>query len=322
MNKNFGRVLIINNGRLGDFVSSFAVINPIKSISDRVDIICKDTYKEIIDNETNLFWVTSEQAFGNEYDLLLDLTSTSNTRAISTRVYAHKKVGTYRSVIHKIRSRLLGTYTHNIKSVPFSHFNHTLRYYDRFADEAGVKCHEAPVLNRLLSPAISSIYDITSITPIIGIHVSATDPVRQLPLELVRKIIAYIGSLGGASVLIGEKERAREIGLNLPYTYYKEESINELVAMLSQVDYFIGGDSGVLHLAGALGTRSLGIYGPNLSSKFGPPGESVKFLELDLDCRPCTNTIGCEYNIRCMNDIEFTDIKESIDNALNDNNAL
>lgn len=322
MNKKLGSVLIINNGRLGDFVSSFALINPIKSISDRVDIICRDTYKEIIDNEENLFWVTSAQAFGNEYNLLLDLTSTSNTRAISTKVNAHKKVGTYRSVIHKFRSHLLGTYTHNIKSIPFSHFTHTQKYYDRFADEAGVKCHEAPVLNRLLSPKISSIYDIRSLTPIIGIHVSATDPVRQLPLELVSEIISYIGLLGGASVHIGEKERAHEIALNLPYTYYKEESISELVAMLSQVDYFIGGDSGVLHLAGALGTRSLGLYGPNLSSKFGPPGKSVTFLELDLDCRPCTNTVGCEYNIRCMNDIEFTDVKASIDSALNDNNAL
>lgn len=318
MNKIFGDVLIISYGRLGDFVSSFVVINPIRRISEHVDIICKDTFKDIIYNEQNLFAVSGEEASNNKYDLLLDLTSTSNTRSISTKVKAKKKIGSYRTFAHKIRSYLLGTYTHSFKSIPFNHFSHTRQYYDRFAQAAGVKCDDVPELNQLLSPTIDTVYGIDSIKPTIGIHISATDPIRQLPLELIREIIVYIASLGGMSILIGDKERAREIGLDLPSTYYKEESINELIAILSQVDYLIGSDSGVLHLAGALGVKSLGIYGPNLSTMFGPPGKSVKFLELELDCRPCTNSINCEYNIRCLNDIDFTDVKASIDSALND----
>jgi len=322
MSKQFGNVLIISNGRLGDFVSSFVIINPIKSISNRVEVICKDTYKDIIDNEQDLYGVTREEAFGKEYDLLLDLTSTSNTRSISTKIKASRKIGSYRTFVHKIRSYLLGTYTHSFKSIPFNQFTNTRQYYDRYAQAVGAKCHELPVLRKLLSPTIGSIYTIQNINPVVGIHISATDPIRQLPLELIRETIVYIASLGGASILIGEKERAREIGFDLPSTYYKEESINELIAILSQVDYLIGADSGVLHLAGALGTRSLGIYGPNLSKMFGPPGKTVEFLELDLECRPCTNSINCEYNIRCLNDIEFTDVKKSIDRNLIDKSAL
>ena len=295
-------------------MSSFVFINPVKNVSDCIDIICKKAYKGIVDNEQDLRMTTAEEAVQAEYDLLLDLTSTSNTRAISTKVKARTKIGSYRTVIHKIRSYLLGTYSYSFKSKPF---NNIVKYYLPFAEAVGVKCDEAPVLRSLLDPQIGALFDFEGRSPVIGVHVSGTDPVRQLPLGLVREIIAYIDSIGGASVLIGDRERAIETGLELPSVYYREESITELVATLSQLDYVIGPDSGVLHLAVALGTESLGIYSVNLSSVTGPPGERVRFLELDLDCRPCTNTVDCEYHIRCMNDIDFSDVKKEIDRAVN-----
>ena len=80
---------------------------------------------------------------------------------------------------------------------------------------------------------------------------------------------------------------------------------------MSQLDYLVASDSGVLHLASSLGTASLRVYGVNLVSDSGPPGESVDFIDLELDCCPCNYMNTCPYNVRCMNDI-----KEFLDNKL------
>ena len=80
---------------------------------------------------------------------------------------------------------------------------------------------------------------------------------------------------------------------------------------MSQLDYLVASDSGVLHLASSLGTVALGVYGVNLVSDSGSPGESVDFIELELDCRPCDYINTCPCNVRCMNDI-----KEFLDNKL------
>lgn len=161
-------------------------------------------------------------------------------------------------------------------------------------------------------PDLVSLYGVKEKWPVIGAHLSGTDKTRHLPVALIQDIAGYTNDIGGAMVMIGDEKRADQVGLDLPGVYYREESITELIAIVSQLDYLVAPDSGVMHLASSLGTASLGVYGVNL----GPPGESVDFIELELDCRPCNYMNTCPYNVRCMNDIKFSDIKEFLDNKL------
>ncbi|HTB21632.1 MAG TPA: glycosyltransferase family 9 protein [bacterium] len=55
---------------------------------------------------------------------------------------------------------------------------------------------------------------------------------------------------------------------------------------------FVGNDSGPLHLAAALGTPCLGLFGPNLAANSGPwplpgPGSPHQALWEEVPCRPC-----------------------------------
>lgn len=67
----------------------------------------------------------------------------------------------------------------------------------------------------------------------------------------------------------GEEELARAVGGRLaPPT-----SLRELAALVSGAKLVIGGDTGPLHLADALGTKVVGLYGPTSARRNGPYGQ-------------------------------------------------
>jgi heptosyltransferase-2 len=82
-------------------------------------------------------------------------------------------------------------------------------------------------------------------------------------------------------------------------------SIPGLAAALARVDLLVSNDSGPVHLASAVGTPVLALYGPTSAVRWGPraPGRS---LSLDLPCAPCSNHGGerCPAkHHRCMADL-------------------
>ena len=67
----------------------------------------------------------------------------------------------------------------------------------------------------------------------------------------------------------GEAERAQAIGARIaPPT-----NLRELAWLLRNAELVIGGDTGPLHLAAALGTRVVGLYGPTNPRRNGPYGQ-------------------------------------------------
>lgn len=62
-----------------------------------------------------------------------------------------------------------------------------------------------------------------------------------------------------------------------------------LAALYGQVDLVIGMDSGPMHLAAAVGTPTVRVYGPSDPRIYGPagPAEQHRVLHADLPCVPC-----------------------------------
>lgn len=310
MTECVNRVLIINLSRLGDFVSSFAVINAVKTSVERVDVICREAYKDIVLNEDNLNYISVENAQDIKYDALLDLTSVSETRGISRSINADIKVGSYSTWLKKIRYHLQGIYTISFKCKPNKNI---VKDYFPYAELINIKGLPVPKLRKKVQPDIRRFYEIKESGPIIGVHISGTDETRRLPISLVRDIARYVNSIGGALVILGDRNRAEKIKVDMINVYFKEETIAELVSVVSQVDYLVAPDSGVLHLASALGVSALGVYGVNLVSEYGPPGKTIDFIEPDLDCRPCNYQDDCPFNIRCMYDLEISKVQSWIE---------
>jgi heptosyltransferase-2 len=81
--------------------------------------------------------------------------------------------------------------------------------------------------------------------------------------------------------------------------------LDALAAAIARVDLLIACDSGPVHLATAVGTPVLALFGPTSTMRWGPPPPG-RALSLDLACAPCSNHGGdyCpEGHHRCLGDL-------------------
>ena len=57
--------------------------------------------------------------------------------------------------------------------------------------------------------------------------------------------------------------------------------------LLGDLDLLITGDTGPMHLAAAMGTPVVALFGPSDPRRYGPLTEDARILRVDLPCSPC-----------------------------------
>jgi heptosyltransferase-2 len=78
-----------------------------------------------------------------------------------------------------------------------------------------------------------------------------------------------------------------------------------LAAALARLKLLVACDSGPVHVAGALGTPVLALFGPTSTVRWSPPPPG-RALSLGLDCQPCSNHGGERCPLghhRCLGDL-------------------
>jgi heptosyltransferase-1 len=89
------------------------------------------------------------------------------------------------------------------------------------------------------------------------------------PLERFRELVKRYGDRSLVVSGPGEESLARAIGGPIA----PETNLRELAFILQRAQVVVGGDTGPLHLADALGTRVVGLYGPTDPARNGPYGQ-------------------------------------------------
>jgi heptosyltransferase-2 len=81
--------------------------------------------------------------------------------------------------------------------------------------------------------------------------------------------------------------------------------VDALAAAIARVRLLVACDSGPVHLASAVGTPALALFGPTSTARWGPPAPG-RALAIGLPCAPCSNHGGdyCpEGHHRCLDDL-------------------
>ncbi len=82
--------------------------------------------------------------------------------------------------------------------------------------------------------------------------------------------------------------------------------LNDAIDLLNECSAVVSNDSGLMHLAAALGRPTLGLFGSSSAKKTPPVGKCVKSLEITLDCRPCFQR-ACRFgHLRCLTELSPT----------------
>lgn len=98
-------------------------------------------------------------------------------------------------------------------------------------------------------------------------------------------------------------------------------TIAELSALLSKMRLVITNDGGPLHMAVALGIKTVSIFGPVDERVYGPylPGQYHVVIKKDIPCRPCYRQFKmpiCYRNRECINSISVKEVFEAVKRLL------
>ena len=92
--------------------------------------------------------------------------------------------------------------------------------------------------------------------------------------------------------------------------------IRELAACIEKCDLFLTNDTGPMHIAAAVGTRTVALFGPGNHIRFQPLGALHQTIRHAVPCSPCKQfTDTCKDNI-CMKKITVDEVWDSVSAAL------
>lgn len=92
--------------------------------------------------------------------------------------------------------------------------------------------------------------------------------------------------------------------------------VRELAACIEKCDLFLTNDTGPMHIAAAVGTPTVSLFGPGNHIRFQPLGELHQTIRHDVPCSPCKQfTDKCKDNI-CMKKITVDEVWQSISATL------
>lgn len=117
---------------------------------------------------------------------------------------------------------------------------------------------------------------------------------RRLTAAQAKDVIQTFAPQGYSIILLGGKdaqETAHDIKNSRPDTvmdFTGQTTLMQSAALIEHSRLFIGPDSGLMHLACAVGTPVIAIFGPGNVRKWGPQGAQHQIITKNLVCSPCT----------------------------------
>jgi len=105
------------------------------------------------------------------------------------------------------------------------------------------------------------------------IHPFASSPAKCWPMENFHDLAARLDHLGRLQWCRGPEE-------HLEHAFFVE-NLYELGTWLASASVYIGNDSGVTHLAAAVGTPVIALFGPTDPKIWAPRGDNVTIFSMD-----------------------------------------
>jgi heptosyltransferase-3 len=96
---------------------------------------------------------------------------------------------------------------------------------------------------------------------------------------------------------------------NIDVSIIAGRPVSYIATLLKVSALHIGNDSGITHLASALGTRTIAVFGPTDPKIWGPFGRHVKIVTSGYPCAPCPETDRRQCaDVRCLDAVEVGDV--------------
>jgi predicted lipopolysaccharide heptosyltransferase III len=130
---------------------------------------------------------------------------------------------------------------------------------------------------------------------------------KAWPPERFAELADRLRSQYGCQVLIGGSDQdvdlaqqIRQMAKSQPIVMAGRTTIKQFAAIAKKSALFVGSDSGAMHIAAAVGTPVVALFGPSNPAEWGPRGGPVELLYKELDCRSCFHPTCTRDEENCM----------------------
>jgi heptosyltransferase II len=144
--------------------------------------------------------------------------------------------------------------------------------------------------------------------PAVALAPGAVGPSKRWPAGAYAALARRLLAEGFAVWVIGgpaEKSVAHTIVGDTGARDFTGTDLRQAILALAAARVAVSNDSGLLHVAAALGTPAIGIFGPTSPWHWAPlnPIAATIQADIELDCRPCHKPVCRLRHHRCMVEI-------------------
>jgi heptosyltransferase-2 len=232
-----------------------------------------------------------------------------------------------------------GSWAYSVR-VPWQEERHCVRRYLELAaplgvDASGVDARPEVPVSPEAAEAVEQVLRSEGIGPrdaVLTMSPGSVWPTKCWTREGYAGVVRWASGAGLRPVLVGspdEEPLCRAIsdlaGGGHPVLAGRS-TLPELAALLARSRAVVGNDSGASHIAAAVGTPVVAVFGPTSSTAgYSPYGPGVRIVEhRSLECRPCHRhgppvcPLG---HFRCMREIEASAVIAELEALLGDDPA-
>ncbi|MAG08644.1 lipopolysaccharide heptosyltransferase II [Candidatus Woesearchaeota archaeon] len=331
------RILVIRIDEIGDVILATPVFRALKEEFPgcKVDVLVKKGTKEVLEHNPNVdntiicekdwlrnkldiaYFLSLAKKLKGKYDLMIELHTSPVNILLAFFIGGYKIGYAFRGLgFLSNKTRFLAKKEHiidrNLDLLKLININHKSRKMDVFFSKK-----EEVYVNALLKKHKLTGKKLICINPgtLRANKLWQNNKWAELSDTLMEKYNAYILFTGSSN----EKPLVNDIismvkNKNKAVNLAGETGLLQLAALIKRCRLFIGTDSGPLHIARAVETPLIGLYGPTNPFIWGYNEDKYKSVYKKLDCSFC-NQEGCKRRKEkelCLRSIKVEDVVKEV----------
>ncbi len=306
-------ILVVKWDEIGDMATATHVFALLRASypSATITLLCKPFVRSLVENDPHIDRIITDiRAYDSVYHLVVELRGTWGTLLRSLWHKAKYRVGRA-----EIRLKHKGSQLHEIDT-NFEIIQPVLKPHVIPADPA-LYYSEADAAR------VNEFLETNNIKAFAIIHAGARRKLRQWNHERFALAAQYLHDRYGLQIIFaGSGEDAQDIAairsqLSFPaYDFTAGFSLSQFSCLCSRASFYLGNESGPMHIASAFGTPLIGLFGPGVPYVFYPRSQRSAVLHIILSCNPCDQVHCVHPENPCISRIQVSEVLVKIDEIL------
>ena len=155
------------------------------------------------------------------------------------------------------------------------------------------------------------------------LHPAAAFRTKQWPTENFARIAEWLAEKGLLTVAVAaesEKDVLKELesASKAPIVTFHDLSLPAITALASMARLFVGNDSGIAHIAGAVRTPSVVVFGSSNRTHWRPWTDAAnEIVYNEFACQPCPGDVCREFGEpRCIQSLGAAEVVQAVGRVL------